>query len=51
MKDELEKAIKSLVKKSRDSSDGTEAMKFTQAALNLSHVGQILDYIVFGDEK
>lgn len=45
MKDELETAIKSLIKSAKDG-DGTEAMKFSQAALNLSHVRQIV-----GDEK
>jgi len=38
MKTEIETAIKSLMKKATDATVVSEAMQFTQAALNLAHV-------------
>jgi hypothetical protein len=37
MKTEIEKAIKLLAEKITDSVKGDDALKFTQAALNLAH--------------
>jgi len=43
MKTETKDAIKKLAKKGGDAKDGGEAMKLTQAALNLAHVLATLD--------
>jgi len=37
MKYEIETAVKSLAKKAENSQDQDEAMKYSQAALNLAH--------------
>ena len=42
MKTESEEAIKALAKKGGESGKADEALKFTQAALNLAHVLDIL---------
>lgn len=42
MDEKIEKAIESLIDTSENASDGGEAMKFAQAALNLAHLKQVL---------
>ena len=42
MKDDIQKAIKILTKLINDKVDATDALKYTQAALNLAHVQSIL---------
>ena len=43
MKVEIEKAVKSLAQKSEKSQNQDEAMKYSQAALNLAHAISTLD--------
>lgn len=42
MKDEIKTVIKDLAEKSNETPDSADALRLTQAALNLSHVLQIL---------
>lgn len=47
MKDEIEKAIKILVKKAiEDNSDGGEALRYSQAALNLAHTASVMSLVI-----
>lgn len=44
MKNETsEKAIESLINKAKDTDDAGEALRFTQAALNIAHVSLTID--------
>ena len=43
MKEECETAIKALAKKGGDTEKSDDALKYTQAALNLAHVLATLD--------
>jgi len=40
---ELEKEIKSLAKQAEDSQESTDALRYSQAALNLANVMRTLD--------
>ena len=42
MKDEIEKAIKELIKQIHPTMDGGEALRITQAMLNLAHTATVL---------
>lgn len=42
MKDEIEKAIKILAERIKNNSTPDEALKFTQAALNLAHTRNVI---------
>jgi hypothetical protein len=43
MKDEIEKAIKCLAEKIKGEIKADDALKFTQAALNMAHTAATLD--------
>lgn len=51
MKEDVEKAIKTLVEKSVACGDGNEALKMTQAALNLAHTLATLSCIEHDREQ
>ena len=42
MKTEIEDAIKTLVKKIDDKVDSADALRYTQATINLAHVQELL---------
>lgn len=47
MKSEIEKAIKILVAKAtEDTRDGGEALRYSQAALNLAHAAQVMSQVI-----
>jgi hypothetical protein len=45
MKDEINTAIKAIVKKVKNSNDSTDALKLSQSALNLAHTLATFDNI------
>ena len=46
MKDDLTKAIKTLTESATMCGDSADAMRFTQAALNLAHVAGVLEKVL-----